>query len=88
MKILVIDDERAIRNSLKEILGDEGHEVDTAENGAAGLELVEKEKYNAIFFSVQTVIVDITRSRTDCIRVIIANYMAVIHNLIEYGNTN
>ena len=53
MKILVIDDERAIRNSLKEILGDEGHEVDTAENGAAGLDLVEKEKYNAIFCDIK-----------------------------------
>ena len=37
MKILIVDDERAIRNSLKEILGDEGYEVDTAENGAAAL---------------------------------------------------
>ena len=45
MKILVIDDERSIRNSLKEILSDEGHEVDTAEDGAAGLERADKEKY-------------------------------------------
>ena len=37
MKILVVDDERAIRNSLKEILGDEGYEVDTAEDGTAVL---------------------------------------------------
>ena len=33
MKILIIDDERSIRNSLKEILGDEGHDVDVAEDG-------------------------------------------------------
>lgn len=53
MKILVIDDERAIRNSLKEILGDEGHEVDTAEDGAIGLEMSLKEKYNAIFCDIK-----------------------------------
>ena len=33
MRILVVDDERAIRNSLKEILGDEGFDVDVAEDG-------------------------------------------------------
>ena len=33
MKILIIDDERSIRNSLKEILADEGYDVEVAENG-------------------------------------------------------
>ena len=37
-KLLIIDDERGIRNTLKEILADEGHEVDVAENGKVGLE--------------------------------------------------
>ena len=53
MKILIVDDERAIRNSLKEILGDEGYEVDTAENGAAALAMVDKEKYNVIFCDIK-----------------------------------
>ena len=35
-KILVIDDERAIRNTLKEVLEYEKHEVDLAENGSHG----------------------------------------------------
>ena len=34
MKILIVDDERSIRNSLKEILEMEDYQVDTAENGA------------------------------------------------------
>ena len=36
-KILVIDDERSIRNSMKDILQYEGHEIVLAENGMEGL---------------------------------------------------
>ena len=36
-KILVIDDEKSIRNTLKDILETEDHEVVTAEDGASGL---------------------------------------------------
>ena len=53
MKILIIDDERSIRNSLKEILGDEGHDVDVAEDGATALKMVDKDKYNAIFCDIK-----------------------------------
>ena len=38
MKILIVDDERAIRYSLKEILEMEGYQVETAENGQEGLQ--------------------------------------------------
>ena len=37
-RILVIDDEAAIRNLLTSMLGREGFEVETAEDGAAGVE--------------------------------------------------
>lgn len=53
MKILIIDDERSIRNSLKEILADEGYDVDVAENGRQGCEMVEKEKYSVIFCDIK-----------------------------------
>ena len=53
MKILVIDDERSIRNSLKEILSDEGYDVDVAEDGAQGCAMAEKEKYNIIFCDIK-----------------------------------
>ena len=53
MKILVIDDERAIRNSLKEILSDEGYAVETAENGEEGLQAADKEKYDVIFCDIK-----------------------------------
>jgi DNA-binding NtrC family response regulator len=53
MKILIVDDERSIRNSLKEILMDEGYDVDVAENGVQGLTMVEKEKYDVIFCDIK-----------------------------------
>ncbi len=53
MKILIIDDERSIRNSLKEILVDEGYDVDVAENGAQGCAMVDKEKYSVIFCDIK-----------------------------------
>lgn len=53
MKILIIDDERSIRNSLKEILIDEGYDVDVAENGVQGCAMVDKEKYSVIFCDIK-----------------------------------
>ena len=58
MKILIIDDERSIRNSLKEILDDEGYDVDVAENGQQGVEMVEKEKYDVIFCDIKMPVMD------------------------------
>ena len=53
MKILIVDDERAIRNSLKEILGDEGYDVEIAEDGPSALAKVDKEKYDVIFCDIK-----------------------------------
>lgn len=53
MKILVIDDERFIRNSLKEILEDEGYVVDVAEDGATAIAMVDKERYDVIFCDIK-----------------------------------
>ena len=38
--VLIVDDDRDIRETLAEILADEGYEVHTARNGAEGLEVV------------------------------------------------
>lgn len=52
-KLLIIDDERGIRNTLKEILADEGHEVDVAENGKLGLEMAQAKTYDLIYSDIK-----------------------------------
>ncbi|MBO4755291.1 MAG: sigma-54-dependent Fis family transcriptional regulator [Bacteroidales bacterium] len=58
MKVLIVDDERAIRYSLKEILEMENYQVETAENGEEGLQKAEKEKYDAIFCDIKMPVMD------------------------------
>ena len=52
-KILVIDDERAIRNTLKEILEFEGYSVEVAENGRTGLEKALNHPFDLIFTDIK-----------------------------------
>ena len=58
MKVLIVDDEKAIRYSLKEILEMENYQVETAENGEEGLQKAEKEKYDAIFCDIKMPVMD------------------------------
>lgn len=52
-KILIIDDERAIRNTLKEILEFEGYTIDVAENGRQGLDRALMGAYDLIFTDIK-----------------------------------
>ena len=51
--ILVIDDERSIRNVLKDILENEGYSVDTAEDGEQGLALFKNNPYDVILLDIK-----------------------------------
>ncbi len=51
--ILVTDDERAIRNTLKEILEFEGYQVSTAESGDTALELIKKEHIDLMLLDIK-----------------------------------
>lgn len=48
-RILVIDDERAVRDLISDALSIEGHEVFTAENGKEGLDLIGQYRFDLIF---------------------------------------
>jgi DNA-binding NtrC family response regulator len=51
--ILVIDDEKAIRDTLKEILEYEKFNVDLAEDGKKGLAMLQKDEYDAVLCDVK-----------------------------------
>ncbi len=52
-RILVIDDERSIRNTLKDILEVESYLVDVAESGVEALDLIKNQGYDAIFSDIK-----------------------------------
>ena len=52
-KILIIDDQKAIRNTLKEILEYEKHAVYVAEDGKIGLQMTIENNYDLIFCDIK-----------------------------------
>ena len=52
-KILVIDDERSIRNTLKDILEYEKYEVDLAEDGNKGIEKIRSAEYDIVLCDIK-----------------------------------
>jgi two-component system, NtrC family, nitrogen regulation response regulator NtrX len=52
-RILVIDDEKSIRNTLKEVLEYEHHQVDLAEDGPSGIELFSANTYDIVLCDIK-----------------------------------
>ncbi len=52
-KILIIDDERSIRNTLRDILENEGYKVDDAEDGIEGLKLINSKKFDVVLLDIK-----------------------------------
>ncbi|WP_035568081.1 sigma-54-dependent transcriptional regulator [Hymenobacter sp. IS2118] len=52
-RILIIDDERAIRHTLKEILEFESYTVDQAEDGPAGLDMLIQQRYDVVLCDIK-----------------------------------
>lgn len=56
--ILIIDDEKAIRKTLSEILSYEGYKIDDAENGEEGLKKLKEKNYDAVLCDIKMPKVD------------------------------
>lgn len=52
-RILVIDDEKSIRNTLREILEYEKYEVDDVSDGVEGLKMMKEKKYDVILCDIK-----------------------------------
>jgi len=52
-KILIVDDEQVIRQTLRDILEYEGYQIDEAENGMEALTLVKKTKYDVVLCDIK-----------------------------------
>ncbi|HEY0273869.1 MAG TPA: sigma-54 dependent transcriptional regulator [Chitinophaga sp.] len=51
--ILIIDDEKAIRKTLSEILGYEGYKIDEAADGAEGFKMFQAKTYDAVLCDIK-----------------------------------
>ncbi|MCW3103735.1 MAG: Fis family transcriptional regulator [Bacteroidetes bacterium] len=52
-KILIIDDEKSIRKTLREILEYEKYQVDEASDGVEGLGMIQKERYDIVLCDIK-----------------------------------
>src|SRR6185436_5178578 len=52
-KVLVIDDEKAIRRSIREILEFEKHQVEEAEDGQMGLNMALRNNYDIVLSDIK-----------------------------------
>ncbi|WP_319467247.1 DVU0259 family response regulator domain-containing protein [uncultured Pseudodesulfovibrio sp.] len=52
-KILIVDDDKEIRSYLSELLGDNGYETVTANDGAEAVEIAEQEKPDLITLDLE-----------------------------------
>lgn len=53
IKILIIDDQKSIRNALREILEYEKYVVDDASDGLMGLKMIKSHKYDLVFCDIK-----------------------------------
>ncbi|MDR2962378.1 MAG: sigma-54 dependent transcriptional regulator [Bacteroidales bacterium] len=88
--LLIVDDERAIRNTLKDILEVENYSVDTAEDGKQALEKIQNGKYDLVFSDIKMPNMDgtelleaIVRERGNTLPVILISGHATIDIAVD-----
>jgi len=88
-RILIIDDEAAIRESLETLLGLEGYIVDTAENGELGLERIAEQPFDLILLDLALPgrngleILTVIRDRQPNLPVIMITAFGTVGNVVD-----
>jgi CheY-like chemotaxis protein len=57
-RILIVDDDDAIRLMLADLFGDEGYDVSTAPDGQYALELAKQQRFDVILFDMSMPVMD------------------------------
>lgn len=88
-RILIIDDEAAIRESLETLLGLEGYEVEIAVNGEAGLARIEENSYDLVLLDLALPgkngleILPLIRERHPSLPVIMITAYGKVENVVD-----
>jgi len=87
-KILVVDDEKRIRESCHTVLTHEGYSVSCAESGLKGLERIEREYFDIILLDLMMpemsgldVLPEIKANHPDTVVIVITGYSTVEHSI-------
>jgi len=87
-KILVVDDEKRIRESCRTVLTGEGYAVACAENGSQGLEMIGREYFDIILLDLMMpqmsgldILPEIKEDHPDTVVIVITGYSTVEHSI-------
>ena len=87
-KILVVDDEKRIRDSCHTVLTGEGYTVACAESGSQGLQMIGREHFDIILLDLMMpqmsgldVLPDIKADHPDTVVIVITGYSTVEHSI-------
>jgi DNA-binding NtrC family response regulator len=88
-KILIIDDEKAIRTALRDILEHERHNVEEAEDGASGLEKAKRGSFDVVLCDIKMPkmdgmeVLEKLMAHDDCIPVVMISGHGTIDTAVE-----
>jgi DNA-binding NtrC family response regulator len=92
MKILIVDDDEAIRKSITTVLEEKGYFVGSAENGRAAIKRSEKEVYNLALIDIRLpdmdglqLLTELKETTPKMVKIIITGYPS-LQNAVEAVN--
>ena len=87
-RILVVDDEKRIRDGCQAVLTGEGYEVACAETGKQGLQMINREHYDIILLDLMMpgmsgldILPEIKGDHPDTVVIVITGYATVEHSI-------